>query len=41
MNFGWMVGHITSFWPFLVFGVGSLLVSCAVLWIVFRRSGYL
>jgi len=41
MNFGWMVGHITSSAAFLGYGVGSLLASCAVLVIVFRRSGYL
>ena len=41
MNFSWMVVHITSLAAFIGFGVGSLLVSCAVLGIVFRRSGYL
>ena len=41
MNFGWMVGHITSPWVFLAFGVGSLLASCAGLFWWFRRSGYL
>ena len=41
MNFSWMVLNITSLAAFLGFGVGSLLVSCAVLGIVFRRSGYL
>src|SRR5947209_10988255 len=28
MNFGWMVGRITSLWVFLVFGIGTLLASC-------------
>ena len=41
MNFGWMVGHITSSAAFLGYGLGSLLASCAVLVILFRRSGYL
>jgi len=41
MNFSWMVLNITSLAAFLGFGVGSLLFSCAVLGIVFRRSGYL
>jgi magnesium transporter len=27
MNFGWMVGHITSLWVFVVFGLGSLAAS--------------
>jgi magnesium transporter len=39
MNFGWLVGHVTSLWSFLVFGLGSLAVSCAVLFAWFHRSG--
>ncbi len=39
MNFGWMVGHITSFWLFALLGVGSLLASCAALISWFRRTG--
>lgn len=39
MNFGWLVGHIASLWTFLVFGIGSLAVSCAVLFAWFHRSG--
>jgi magnesium transporter len=38
MNFGWLVGHIQSLWTFLVFGFGSLAVSCAVLFAWFHRS---
>jgi magnesium transporter len=41
MNFGWMVGEIGSPWTFLVYGVGSLVLSCAGLLLWFRRSGYL
>src|SRR2546423_1727824 len=41
MNFGWMVGHVTSFAAFAAYGLGSLLVSCAVIVLLFRRSGYL
>lgn len=40
MNFGWMVRRIDTFWVFAVFGVGSLLVSAALLWTWFRRSGF-
>jgi magnesium transporter len=40
MNFGWLVGHITSLWVFLVYGIGTLLLSCLALVIWFRRSGY-
>ncbi len=39
MNFGWLVGHITSFWAFAVLGIGSLIASCAVLYAWFRRTG--
>jgi magnesium transporter len=39
-NFGWLVNHITSLWVFLVFGVGSLAVSGAILVAWFRRSRY-
>jgi magnesium transporter len=38
-NFGWLVDHITSLWAFLVFGFGSLAVSCTILFAWFRRSG--
>jgi magnesium transporter len=41
MNFGWMVGHVGSPWAFWALGVGSLLASCAGLFLWFRRSGYL
>ena len=41
MNFGWLVGHISSFWVFAVYGVGSLGLSCVALYLWFRRSGYL
>jgi magnesium transporter len=40
-NFGWLVGHLTSFWAFLVYGIGGLIVSCAVLYAWFRRGRYL
>jgi magnesium transporter len=39
MNFGWLVGHISSFWVFAVFGIGSLAASCAVLYGWFQRTG--
>jgi magnesium transporter len=41
MNFGWMVDHITSAWTFAVLGIGSLLLSGAVIYALFRRAGYL
>jgi magnesium transporter len=39
MNFGWLTGHITPLWVFLVFGIGSLAGSCLALYIWFRGSG--
>ncbi len=41
MNFPWLVDHIGSFGAFAVYGVGSLLLSCAALFAWFRRSRYL
>jgi len=39
MNFGWLTGHINSFWVFAVYGLGSLLLSCVGLYAWFRRTG--
>jgi magnesium transporter len=41
MNFGWMIEHITSLWVFLVYGVGSLVVSAVAIYLWFRRSGHI
>jgi magnesium transporter len=41
MNFAWLTGNITSFWVFAVYGVGSLLISCAGLYLWFRRGGHI
>jgi magnesium transporter len=38
-NFGWLVGHVTSLWSFLVFGIGGLAASCVLLFAWFHRSG--
>ena len=38
-NFAWLTGHITSLWVFLVYGMGSLIVSAVGLWMWFRRAG--
>jgi magnesium transporter len=39
-NFGWLTGHIDHLWDFLVFGIGSLVASIAILWGYFKRRGY-
>jgi magnesium transporter len=39
MNFGWLTGHINSLWVFTVYGLGSLIASCVVLYAWFRRTG--
>ncbi|MDQ6817314.1 MAG: magnesium and cobalt transport protein CorA [Actinomycetota bacterium] len=41
MNFGWLIGHITSFWEFAVYGLGCLVASCAGLYLWFRRGGHI
>jgi magnesium transporter len=41
MNFGWLTAHTTSLLVFLVYGIGSLVISCIALYIWFRRSGHL
>jgi magnesium transporter len=41
MNFAWLTTHVTAGWEFALYGVGSLVVSCAVLWLWFRRTGTL
>jgi magnesium transporter len=41
MNFGWLIGHITAFWVFVVYGLGSLLLSAAGIYMWFRRSGHI
>jgi magnesium transporter len=41
MNFAWLTGHITSFWVFAAYGLGSLLASAAGIYLWFRRSGHL
>ena len=41
MNFGWLIRQITSFWVFPVYGVGSLVISAAGIYLWFRRSGHI
>ncbi len=41
MNFGWLIGHITSLWAFLAAGLGSLALSTGALYTWFRRSGHI
>ncbi|HEY1595161.1 MAG TPA: magnesium/cobalt transporter CorA [Thermoleophilaceae bacterium] len=37
-NFAWLVRNINDAWVFWVFGIGSLVVSCAALWVYFKRK---
>lgn len=39
-NFGWLVNHIDPLWAFLAYGLGSLVVSSAALYLWFRRRRY-
>jgi magnesium transporter len=41
MNFGWLISNTRSLGDFLLFGFIPLVISCVVLFVWFRRSGYL
>jgi magnesium transporter len=42
MNFGWLVTKgIASTWTFFVLGIGSLLVTCVLLLLFFKRKGWM
>jgi magnesium transporter len=41
MNFAWLTGHITSFWVFAAYGLGSLIASGTAIYVWFRRSGHI
>jgi magnesium transporter len=40
-NFAFLVGHITSRWAFFVFGLGTEVVAVILLFMLFRRRGWL
>jgi magnesium transporter len=40
-NFGWLVGNVDTFPAFVGLGLGSLIVSCVILFVFFRRRGWL
>jgi magnesium transporter len=40
-NFKWLVDNIDTFAAFLGFGVGSMVASCVILYVWFKRSGFL
>ena len=40
-NFGWLVGNVDTFPAFLGLGLGSLIVSCVILFVFFRLRGWL
>jgi magnesium transporter len=37
-NFGWLVGHIDSWWAFVVYGIGGMLVPLLILYVLVRRG---
>jgi magnesium transporter len=39
-NFAWLIHHMTSFWAFAGYGIGSLIVSSALLYAWFHRRQY-
>jgi len=40
-NFGWLVNHIDGETSFLVYGIGGLVIPVILLYVYFRRSGFL
>lgn len=40
-NFGWMVRHIDSFWAFMVFGVGGMVLPAVVVLAIFAKAGWI
>lgn len=41
-NFGWLVAHgIRPEWTFWVFGIGSIVITCAILFAFFKRKGWI
>ena len=40
-NFGFLVNHITGEARFLIIGIGSLAISCGILWYFFKRKRWL
>jgi magnesium transporter len=40
-NFGWLVNHISPFWAFAVYGMGSLVATGVLLFFFFKRKGWL
>jgi magnesium transporter len=39
-NFGWMIARLNSLTAFMAFAIGSLALSCVVLFMWFRRGGF-
>ncbi len=40
-NFSWLIGHITGWVPFIIFGIGLEVVSAVFLVYLFRKRGWL
>jgi magnesium transporter len=40
-NFAFLVGHITTTWSFFVVGIGTEVVAVTLLFMLFRRRGWL
>ena len=41
-NFGWLVTKASSpTWSFFVFGLGSMLLTCVILFLFFKRKGWI
>jgi magnesium transporter len=40
-NFGWLTGHVNTFWDFVFLGIGAMLLPCLILLLWFKRSHYI
>jgi len=40
-NFDWLINNVSTFWAFVLFGLGGLLLPCLMLYIWFRRNAAL
>jgi magnesium transporter len=40
-NFSFLVGHITGIWTFVGLGLGTEIVAVGLLFVLFRRRGWL
>jgi magnesium transporter len=40
-NFGWLVGHVNTFWDFVILGIGAMIIPSILLYAWFKRIHYI